>query len=187
MTTTPEPWPRIAPLEDPDEEQAKLLAHSLPGPDGRPLNVFRTLVRSPELMKRMNGLGGYFFVHGTIATRERELIVLRTASTARSSYEIGQHRWICAEAGLNDDEIEAALDAARPHDWSPADRALLRFTDQLLATDSVTADAWAALESYGDQGRMELLVLVGYYRLLAGVLNGIGVELDASVAARVGS
>jgi 4-carboxymuconolactone decarboxylase len=172
--------PRIAPVSTPDEEQSKLLSKTLLGPDGEPLNIFTTLVREPELMRRVNGLGGYFFVTGSIAVRERELVILRTASYANCIYEIAQHRWIAAKAGLSAAQIEAALDPAVDHPWSEADAALLAFTDVLLATDTVSDEAWAAVPG-GDTVRLELLVLVGYYRLLAGVLNGIGVEVDQSV------
>lgn len=62
--------PRIQPVEDPDAEQSALLAKTLAGPDGQPLNIFRILVHRPELMKRVNALGGYFMAHGGIQVRE---------------------------------------------------------------------------------------------------------------------
>jgi 4-carboxymuconolactone decarboxylase len=180
--------PRIEPVEQADEEQAKLLSKSLPGPDGQPLNVFRTLVHRPELMRRINGLGGYFFVHGGIEVRERELVILRTAARVKCAYEIGQHRWIGAKAGLTPEEIEAALDAMLDHRWSNDDAALLAFADELLSTDTVSDVSWEALGGrYDDTHRTELLVLVGYYRMLAGVLNGLQIELDPSVARELDS
>ena len=175
--------PRIPVVEAPSEEQAKLLARSLLGPDGEPLNVFRTLVRNPELMKRINALGGYFLVHSSIDTRQRELVILRTATTTASPYEIGQHRWLGIAGGLRETEIAAALDPATPYRWSADDAAVLRFVDELLARDTVCDATWESLSGHGDEGRLELLVLVGYYRLLAGVLNAAGIELDAAVAA----
>jgi alkylhydroperoxidase family enzyme len=175
--------PRIPPVTEPDEAQRELLAKTLPGPDGAPLNVFATLAHLPHLLQRVNALGGYFFVKGGIAVRERELVILRTAAFIGSEYEIGQHRWIGAKAGLTPEEIEAALDRDRDHRWSADDAALLAFTDELLRTDTMTDATWDAVGGrYDDHQRAELLVLVGYYRMLGGVLNGLRVELDASVA-----
>lgn len=175
---------RIAPVGDRDEEQQKLLAKSLAGPDGQALNVFTTLAHVPELMRRVNALGGYFMVHGEIPLRERELVILRTAARARSDYELGQHRWIAAtQARLSQPEIEAAIDTDSEFAWPSDDQALLEFTDELLLTDTVSDRIWGRVgESLSDHQRIELLVLVGFYRLLAGFLNGVGVELDPAVA-----
>ena len=82
------------------------------GPDGRPLNVFKTLAHRPRLLRRVNALGGYFMAHGAIPVRERESVILRVAARAGSDYEIGQHRWIAAKAGLSAAEIDAAVDPA---------------------------------------------------------------------------
>ena len=48
--------PRIPPVEAPDEEQQELLAKTLMGPDGEPLNVFKTLAHRPRLLRRVNNL-----------------------------------------------------------------------------------------------------------------------------------
>lgn len=174
--------PRIEPVENPDSEQAKLLSKSLPGPDGQPLNVFKTLVRWPELMRRVNALGGFFFVAASLDPHERELVILRTAAFARGSYEVGQHRWLGAEVGLSPDEIAAAIDQRLEHAWSPEHSAMLALVDELLETDTVGDKTWNAAALYFDETqRTELLALVGYYRMLAGILNGLVVELDGSV------
>lgn len=172
--------PRIRPVEEPTDEQRKLLAKTLPGPDGKPLNVFATLVREPELMKRMNALGGFFFVSGSIPPRERELVVLRTAGFCGSDYEVAQHRWIGTTVGLTDAELDAAVDPGSDHVWGSGDAELLAFTDELLATGDVSDATWDAALDGSDDRRLELLVLVGYYRLLASVLNAIGVEVDSA-------
>jgi 4-carboxymuconolactone decarboxylase len=175
--------PILEPLDELDPNQAALLAKSLPGPDGEPLNVFRTLVRVPELMRRINAMGGYFFVAGQLSVRDRELVILRTAAYAGSNYEVGQHRWLGAEAGLSMGEIAAALDPASPFVWPERERRLLGFVDELLEGDTVSSKTWHHLApEFSETERLELLVLVGYYRMLAGVLNTVGVELDASVA-----
>jgi alkylhydroperoxidase family enzyme len=178
--------PRIPPVDDPDDEQRELLAKTLLAPDGSPLNVFATLAHRPQMLRRVNALGGYFFTHGGIGVREREIVILRTAARIGSDYEIGQHRWIGAKAGLTPGEIEAAIDPASGHAWSADDSALLAFADELLETDTISDATWAAAGGrYDDLQRAELLVLVGFYRMLGGVLNGLGVELDDSVAGGV--
>ncbi|HEY4281239.1 MAG TPA: carboxymuconolactone decarboxylase family protein [Conexibacter sp.] len=178
--------PRIAPVREPDEEQREALAKTLHVPDGTPVNVFATLAHQPQLTRRVNALGGYFMAHGTIALRERELAILRVGAAADCDYEIGQHRWIAANAGMSAEEVAAALDPQSDHAWAPADAALLAFVDELLATGTIQDATWESLAGWGDDGRVELLVLVGFYRMIAGVLNALGVELDPSVAEVIG-
>jgi 4-carboxymuconolactone decarboxylase len=174
--------PRIPPVEEPDEEQEELLAKTLMGPDGQPLNVFKTLAHRPRLLRRVNALGGYFMAHGAIPMRERELVILRVAARAGSGYEIGQHRWIAAKAGLTAEEIDAAADPAREQPFTDDELALLALADELAATDTISDALWERLGNrWSDDERLELLVLAGFYRLLAGVLNGAGVELDDAV------
>jgi alkylhydroperoxidase family enzyme len=110
-------------------------------------------------------------------------VILRVAGTCDGEYEEGQHRWIAAErAAMSADEIAAAVDPAIGHVWSADDAALLGFVDEVLAEGTVTDGTWEGLASWGDTRRMELLVLIGFYRMLAVVTNGLGVELDPSVA-----
>lgn len=173
---------RIPPVTSPDEEQSALLDNTLLAPDGSPFNVFATLAHRPRLLRRVNALGGYFFVHAEIAERDRELVILRTAARIDCPYEIAQHRSLAAQAGLTSDEIGAALDLESWYRWSPEDSALLGFVDELLRTDTVGDETWDRLaDRYDALQRTELLVLVGYYRMLGGVLNGLRVQIDAPV------
>jgi AhpD family alkylhydroperoxidase len=118
----------------------------------------------------------------SIAARERELVILRTAALGRCAYEIHHHRSLGAAAGLSEQEIGAALDPLTVHAWSPADLALLAITDEIAAGADVSDEAWVQLDGVLDEAqRLELLVLVGFYRMLAGVLNGARVEVDELV------
>jgi 4-carboxymuconolactone decarboxylase len=174
--------PRIAPVSDPDEDQRARLAKTPVGDNGQPLNLFATLAHRPRLLTRVNSLGSCLMFGSVIPARERELVILRTAGRCRCAYEVTHHRSLGAAAGLTAQEIEAALDSASSHPWSVADRALLRVTDELVDGADVSDAAWADLERVlDDSGRVELLVLVGFYRMLAGLLNGARVEVDALV------
>lgn len=176
--------PRIDPVHSPDDVQREALSKTLHNPDGTPVNVFATLVHQPQLMRRVNALGGYFMAHGSIPIRERELVILRVAATCESAYEIGQHRWIAGQkTTLTADEIEAALIPGSTHAWSTEDGHLMGFVDELLSAGTIADETWARMAGWGDTGRLELLVLIGFYRMLAGVLNAVGVDLDPSVVA----
>ncbi len=169
--------PRVAPVSDPDEEQAALLSKTLLTEDGRPLNLFATLAHNPRLLKRFNALGGYFLVHGSLPARERELVILRVGARTGSEYEYAQHVVIGLRAGLSADEIErtrGGLDA-----WSGDDRTLLQFVDEMIDSDGAEVTTWEALnERFRDDQMLELVLLVGFYRMLAGFLICVGVEVE---------
>ena len=156
--------PRIAPLPAVDDQ--------------RQLNIFRTLGHNKPLYKGFLGLGGHLLSGSGLPPREREVVILRTGFRAGSEYEFGQHTRIGRDAGLTHAEIAWLADAGEG-DWSPDDAALVAMVDELCADDVVTDATWSRLASRWNDGQLlELLVLAGYYRLVSGLLNSVGVALE---------
>jgi alkylhydroperoxidase family enzyme len=173
---------RITPVREPTEEQRELLAKTLVAPGGQPLNIFATLAHHPRLLGRFNALGGLFLAKGLLPERERELVILRVAYRTGSVYEFGQHTVIGRRAGLTDDEIRAVTRPLDDGAWVEDDKAVLAFTDSLIDTDTVEDAEWAAVAARWDEPRLlELVLLVGFYRMVAGLLNAVGVEREPDV------
>jgi 4-carboxymuconolactone decarboxylase len=171
--------PRISPPGVYDETQLAELAKAPHRPDGEPLNAFATLAHRPELMRRVNALGGYFPRSSQLPVRTREIAILRVAGTLDCAYELHHHGALALQAGLTQAEVQAAADAAIAHAWTAPERQILELTDALTAHTPVDDATWVALDGVLDDGqRLELLVLVGFYAMLAGVFNAVGVELD---------
>ncbi|MEU4671121.1 carboxymuconolactone decarboxylase family protein [Amycolatopsis sp. NPDC023774] len=165
--------PRIAPL--PLEEMA---------PDDQKLaklgadEVIRVLARNPSLMKASSGLGEHLLSQGKLHPRVRELAILRVALRCEAPYEWANHVPAALGAGATADEINALSDPAAV--WSPEDDAVLRAADELCAAAFVSDETWAALAATLDEETiLEVLFLVGYYRMMAGFLNSAGVEAKA--------
>ncbi len=170
---------RLGPVEDPSPEQAELLAPYRTFSGGEPYNIFRTLARHPKLFKRSMVLATGLLVKGNLPPRVREIVILRVAWRAGSNYEWGQHVRIGLDSGLDKAEIAALAAEAAESTWSDADRLAISVTDELCAEDDLTDATWdAALAQWGEQDLMELIFLVGNYRMLAGFLNAARVELD---------
>jgi 4-carboxymuconolactone decarboxylase len=172
--------PRIAPLEPPyDAETGAMLAKWMPpGSPVDPLALFRTLVVHDELAARMRPLGGGILGHGRIEPREREIVIHRTCARTGAEYEWGVHAVAYGgQVGLTDEQLAATVtgDAESPV-WLDSDRLLVRLVDELHERCTVSASLWSALaDRYGDDQLLELLVIVGWYRLLSGVINAIGI------------
>ena len=82
-------------------------------------------------------------------------------------------RWRLA---FRPDEIRAILsDSDGP--WSASEVAVLRAVDELCGDNCVTDATWSALTAARDDLELiELLLLVGFYRMNAGMLNSLGVR-----------
>jgi alkylhydroperoxidase family enzyme len=174
VTDTPNP-PRIPPI-DPDTE----LPGMPPGPGGgHPLNIFLTLGHHPSLLQAFTRFGNVLLNRGTLPARERELVILRVGWRGGSPYEFGQHTLLGRVAGVTDDEIRRLTDPGLAG-WPDGDAALLAMVDELCADDRVGDATWAALAARWSAAEiLELLVLAGYYRLVCGLLNSTGVQLEA--------
>jgi AhpD family alkylhydroperoxidase len=177
---------RIPPVLAPTPEQQELLAKTIRNEDGSTLGLFSTLLHHPLLLRRVTALGDTFLGSGSLPPRERELAILRVAAREGSAYEWGHHVRLGREAGVREDELAAlarVLDA--PHAaWSRGDREVLGFVDELLTAGEVSDTTWdALLQRYTKPQLLELTAMIGFYRMLAGVLRVAGVAADAGLPA----
>ena len=118
--------PRVRPLPDAEwgEESQELLSRLQS--ENRVLNIYRTLVNHPKLLKRWSVFGTHVLFKNTLPPRERELLILRTGWLRRSEYEWGQHVLIAGRSGVTDAEIERVKQGPDADGWDAADAALRR-------------------------------------------------------------
>ncbi|MGW6015622.1 carboxymuconolactone decarboxylase family protein [Streptomyces sp. NPDC055210] len=165
----------ITPPYDPESERA-LRRWMPPGVTQEPLMLFKVLERHPDLASRMRELGGSLLVHGLLPDADRELVIFRVAARCDCDYEWGAHAVAYAEAAdLTAEQVPLTVTGA-PDDpvWTPRQSALLAAVDQLHDTARLTDEAWTALRDHlGEQEALEFLVLAGWYRTIAYVLNGL--------------
>ena len=95
--------PRIAPLADAemDADQKELVAPM--AAQGRVLNIFRTLARTPKAARGFLAWGNYILSRrNDLPPRQRELVILRVGFLCRSGYEWTQHRAIGERASFTE-------------------------------------------------------------------------------------
>jgi len=171
--------PRVPPLPEAEwtEEQRALLGN--PRNTLGPLNIFRTLIRHPELYRRFNQFAHQVLFKSSLSPRERELAVLRVGWLCGSDYEFHQHRSIGREAGLSETEIERVKLGAQAPGWSSGDSLLLQAVDELHRSHVLGDALWQQLSArYNTQQLMDFVFLVGNYAMLAMVLNTLGVQIE---------
>lgn len=143
-----------------------------------PPAVFLTLGRHRRLFWGWLLFAGSLMPGGRLSRRETELVILRVATARGSDYELTQHRLIGRRAGLTTEEV-ARVEAGGLEGWSGRERLLLEAADELLAGDDVSDTTWERLRQTLDEREViELLMLVGHYRMLATALHTLRVAPD---------
>ena len=171
--------PRIAPLPDGafTDEQAAILA---PLAGRTPLlNIFRTLARTPQALRAFLAWGGYIMsAESSLSPRQREIVILRVGYLCRSGYEFAQHAEIGLQSGLAPEEIKH-IKAGADAGWPPAEAALIRMADELVAGHFVGDATWAQLRTHFDETAcMDAVYTAGQYTQVSMFLNTFGVQLD---------
>jgi uncharacterized peroxidase-related enzyme len=173
------PLPRLQPLtpEDWTPEAREALQPVMR--NGQVFNVFATLAHHPKLLNAWNPLGLHLLWESTLPARDREMIILKTAVLAGSEYEFAQHAFIGRKVGLVDAEINAILTGQEDKILTDFEQLLIQVCVELSTENTITSATWAALkQQYNDQQILDLIATVGQYRMLAMMLNSIGVPMD---------
>jgi alkylhydroperoxidase family enzyme len=157
-----------------------------PASSVEPLALFRTLMHGPALADAMWPLGAHLLSRRSgLAIRERELVVLRVCARCGCAYEWGVHATVFgAAAGLDAAALRATWSGA-PDDpaLAPEDAPLLALVDELHASGRVSDLTWSALARRFDPPRLlALLVLAGWYHLIAYVANGVALAPEGWAA-----
>lgn len=150
----------------------------------RATNLFLALSRHPLLFFPWLIYSSRLMPYGRLDRCDVERVILRVAWLTRCHYEWNQHVVIARQAGLTDAEIMGVTEgpaAAR----DARIEILLRACDEVILDGMLSVATHRALMPWFDEkSRIELLFLIGQYQMLAGVIHGLGVQLesDADIA-----
>jgi alkylhydroperoxidase family enzyme len=176
------PNPRIAPVDPPYAPEIQDAFDKIMPPGQSPLNIFRTYARHPLLLKRVMALGGALLKQGTLAARDREIVLHRTCARCGSAYEWGVHvRAFARPLGFTDAEIRAtAVGGADDPAWSARDRLLVRLADELHDTADVSDGLWTALAAeWSVEELIELVSVAGCYHAISFMTNACRMRGEA--------
>lgn len=150
---------------------------SLLHPDGGLIGPPNAWLLSPSVGQVLEQLGGTMRYGLALTDRCREIAVLSVGFHRGSAFELYAHRPAGRAAGLTDEEIEALAVEGGPALTDPAERAVVAATRAMLRTGTLSDEEFeAAVAVLGRALLFELVVLVGYYQLVATQLAVFGVE-----------
>jgi len=171
--------PRIPAIHEDDWNEAQLKVLGDQKMRGNVQNIFRTLAHHEQLAKRWLVFANHILFKSELSPRDREIAILRAGWLAGSDYEWAQHIVIGKKAGLSTAEIEAIKLGAEDAIWSDADRYILKAADELHTDVFISDETWAGLQAiYNTKQIMDLIFTCGQYRMLAGALKSLGVQID---------
>jgi len=180
-TTNPRIEPVNVELQEPlKSKMAKIFPPELPAP-----NLYRSVARNESLFIDMIDMGFIgptgLMDRGTIPSRIRELLILRTCVQARNDYEFNLHeRTISQKMGLSKAEVEDLKNRCFDDNLWPDDEAsLIAMTDELVQTTSVSDQVFERVSRhYSEAEIIEMVQLVGLYTSVAMMVSLIKPKLD---------
>lgn len=140
-------------------------------------NVLLTMGHRGDLMSAWLEFGMHFISGGRVSMRTRELLILRVGLRTSCAYEWGNHVPGALSAGMTADEIAALANGTGS--WSAAEAAVLDLVDDLCTDNCASEETWKVLTAVYTEGEIiELVMLTGFYRMNAGFLNSLGVQVE---------
>src|SRR4051812_2341488 len=168
------PYPDPGHLGEPQREALERLP---------PLNVFRMLAHAQSAFRPYLRFGGALLADLELDAVLRELAILRTARLIEAEYEWVQHVAIGRAVGITDEQL-LALDAGdlEHQAFGPTDRAVLRFTSELVVQPRPGDETFAELrEHLPDRQIVELILVIGAYTMLGRMMTALDLDLDEAV------
>lgn len=165
---------RMPPLADDqmDEVQKAAAAALIAGPRGAVFGPFIPLMRSPELMDRMQKVGEYLRFQSSLETRINEFVMLIVSRQWTQQFEWCMHYPLAQKAGVRTDVLDALGQGRRPPGMAPDEEAAYDLCDELDRTRGVSDATYArAVELFGERGVLDMLGLIGYFTTVSMVMN----------------
>jgi len=169
-----------------DDAQRKAADELTAGPRGGVKGPFIPLLRSPELMDRLQKVGEYLRFKSALDPRLAEFTMLVVAREWTNHFEWAVHTPLAAKAGISKEAIEAVREGRRP-DAMAADEALIYdFVHELLQRKGASETSYErAVKALGERGLMDLAGLIGYFVTVCMVMNIAHTPAPASDAAPI--
>jgi|SRR5438552_5589668 len=165
---------RMPPLaaEKMNEAQRKAAAELTAGPRKGVKGPFVPLIRSPELMDRLQKVGEYLRFQSSLEQRISELIMLIVSREWTQHFEWSVHVPLGRKAGLASETIDAIAEGRRPSGMPVDEEIVYDFCDELLRTKGVSETTYRhAVKAFGENGVVDIVGVAGYFTTVSMVMN----------------
>ena len=153
------------------------------GARGHMGNVFKALANSAGSLDKVAAVGELVRFQADFDPQLREAVILTVARELKCGYEYTHHYPLAAKAGVDPDvlpRIATPEGESQPAPIGPA----LRYARLVTRNEPVPDDLFEELRGLlGNEMLTDLTVMVGYYGLLARVINTFQVQVEEGTEA----
>ncbi|HEY2257958.1 MAG TPA: hypothetical protein VGI11_20160 [Variovorax sp.] len=183
-----ERFPPLAPSQRTADQQALAESYQsgwrgkLATADGRLGGPLDTMLRSPEMARRLSHLSDYFRNGTSLGQRINEFAVILAARLHNSHYEWSVHSQWAMRDGLARSIVEAVAEGRRPEGMARDEAAAHDLLVELAITQSISTSTFERARAvFSEQQVVDLVAVFGMYRLVAGMLALADVPAPAGV------
>ena len=138
------------------------------------------LLRSPDMLLAARGMSDYLRFNSALPDRLKEMMILIAAREWTQQYVWNSHYPAALKAGLKREVADAIADSRRPVGMAEDEEIAYDLATEILRFKRVSDPAYdRAVAKFGEQGVIDLISIVGYYNLLAMVMNTTRTPLAA--------
>jgi 4-carboxymuconolactone decarboxylase len=154
------------------EAQKKAADALSAGPRGGVKGPFIPLLRSPELMERLQRVGEYLRFQSALEPRISEFLMCVVSRRWTQQFEWFVHVPLALKAGVKPQTLESLAQGRRPAAMAQDEETAYDFCEELDRTKGVSdATYQRAVGAFGEHGVMDMLGLVGYFTTVSMVMN----------------
>jgi uncharacterized peroxidase-related enzyme len=141
-------------------------------------NMFRVMAHRPEIFTTMMAHFSAVLSTGTVPTKLKELIIVRTSQVNVTHYCLASHTILAKGLGWTDEQLEHLANWPQRKDFTPAEKAALRLAETVTHdANAVSDEQFAELRSfYSESEIVELLCAIGLFNYFNRFNNALKME-----------
>lgn len=141
-------------------------------------NMFRVMAHRPEIFATMQAHFGAVLNTGTVSTKLKELIIVRTSQVNETPYCLASHTILAKGLGWSDDQLAHLAEWPKRDDFTAAEKAALRLAETVTRdAHTVSDEQYAELRSFYSEGEIvELLCAIGLFNYFNRFNNALRME-----------
>jgi uncharacterized peroxidase-related enzyme len=141
-------------------------------------NMFRVMAHRPEIFSTMMAHFAAVLNTGTVSTKLKELIIVRTSQVNETPYCLASHTILARSLGWSDDQLAHLAEWPHRSDFTPAEKAALRLAETVTRNaNAVSDEQFAELRGFYSEGEVvELLCAIGLFNYFNRFNNALRME-----------